>query len=323
MNSLISICVTTYNRKKLLPVTIKSILEQTYKNFEIIIVDDYSTDGTEKLVENEILPLDNRIRYIRHDKNKGLSFGRNTAIFNAKGKYFTFVDDDDTWNTDFLSIFVKYAEQYPPNYIFSASIISKLNLELIEANLKDLLYLGYTPPVASQFYHTEILKKVNGYNTNIKSGVDHDLWLTLGAHEYKIVWINLNLVNVNTIVSDTRLTLNIDKRLRGIENSLIVWNEIFKNKFENSFFNCIEKNYKYNTYRRFAILALQDNNIVLFFKYFLKLPISLLLRDIKRFVLSRILKKTILIHPTFFHCLNFNGKTKITNSLTIKRNNGN
>ena len=167
-NNLVSICITTYNRKKLLPLTLKSILDQTYKNIEVIIVDDCSDDGTKELIENGLLRLDKRIRYIRHKKNKGLAAGRNTAIFSAKGKYFTFCDDDDQLLSQFVEEFVKVAESYDDSWCFCCGgtyvkdirvikhIYSEQNLSLRQAILN-----GYTPPVAGQFYHTKILKKVH------------------------------------------------------------------------------------------------------------------------------------------------------------------
>ena len=122
-NNLVSICITTYNRRELLPLTLKSILKQTYRNIEIIIVDDCSVDGTKELVEKELLKTDDRIVYIRHEVNKGLAAGRNTAIFNAKGVYFTFCDDDDEWECDFVESFVSIARNYDENWCFSCGNI--------------------------------------------------------------------------------------------------------------------------------------------------------------------------------------------------------
>ena len=72
MSSLVSVW---YN--KFLPITLKSVLKQTYKNLEIIIVDDFSDDGTDILMHDELLKLDHRIKYIRHDENKGLAHAEN------------------------------------------------------------------------------------------------------------------------------------------------------------------------------------------------------------------------------------------------------
>ncbi|MGA1871247.1 MAG: glycosyltransferase family 2 protein [bacterium] len=90
----VSVIIPTYNRAKLLDEAIKSVLEQTYKNFEIIVVDDCSTDNTEEIVKKI---KDTRIRYIRHEENHGGSAARNTGIKAAKGDYIAFHDSDDLW----------------------------------------------------------------------------------------------------------------------------------------------------------------------------------------------------------------------------------
>jgi glycosyltransferase involved in cell wall biosynthesis len=93
---LVSINITTYNRAHLLPRSIDSVLRQTYKNMEIIIVDDHSTDHTKKVVK-KYLVNDKRVKYIYHKRNLGLSHSRNTALKASSGKYIAFMDDDDEW----------------------------------------------------------------------------------------------------------------------------------------------------------------------------------------------------------------------------------
>jgi glycosyltransferase involved in cell wall biosynthesis len=91
---LVSIILPTYNRASLLPRSIGSVLSQTYQNFELIVVDDFSTDNTEIVVKSF---KDQRIRYIQHEKNKGAVAARNTGIVAAKGQYIAFQDSDDEW----------------------------------------------------------------------------------------------------------------------------------------------------------------------------------------------------------------------------------
>ena len=95
-NKLVSVNLTTYNRAYLLSRAIESILKQTYKDIEILIVDDCSTDETEETVNF----YQNRykfIRYIKHSYNKGNAHSRNTAMNNCTGYYVAFMDDDDEW----------------------------------------------------------------------------------------------------------------------------------------------------------------------------------------------------------------------------------
>ncbi len=93
-NPLVSVVLPTYNRARLLSRAVKSVLDQTYPNFELIVVDDCSTDGTEGVVKGF---QDDRIRYIRHEKNQGAPIARNTGIRAAEGKYIAFQDSDDVW----------------------------------------------------------------------------------------------------------------------------------------------------------------------------------------------------------------------------------
>ena len=90
----VSIVIPTYNRGHLIGEAIKSILNQTYQDFEIIVVDDGSIDNTENVVNNI---KDKRIRYIRYEKNKGAAAARNIGIKAANGEYIGFQDTDDEW----------------------------------------------------------------------------------------------------------------------------------------------------------------------------------------------------------------------------------
>ena len=302
-NELVTVCVTTYNRRDLLPLTIKSIISQTYSNFEIIIVDDYSTDGTNVFVKESILNLDKRIKYIRHSKNKGLASARNTAINNARGKYFTFCDDDDVWDKNFISLFVKEIKGYNSKYSFCASSISKKNtIKAIYSSFKDFILLGYTPPVASQFYFTKSLKDIGGYDDNITSGVDHDLWLTLGLKGYKLVWLNQNVVSINQNESESRMTYNIEKRINGIKKSMDIWKTRIKDDFGKSFFLCFEKNYQYNMYKKFIFFSIKNKTYKNILQYWLKLPKKLFLLDVKRYLKTSLKTKETLKHSTFTKC---------------------
>ncbi len=90
----VSVIVPTYNRAHLLGRALQSIMNQTYKDFEVIVVDDGSIDNTEEIVRS-FRALG--IRYIRHEKNKGEAAARNTGILAAKGEFIAFLDSDDEW----------------------------------------------------------------------------------------------------------------------------------------------------------------------------------------------------------------------------------
>ncbi len=102
-NPEVSIIIPTFNRVNLIEGSLRSVLNQTFQDFEVIIVDDGSTDNTDSLI-NELRKNDNRIKYIKHKFNKGGSAARNTGIKNALGKYIAFQDSDDEWLPEKLEL---------------------------------------------------------------------------------------------------------------------------------------------------------------------------------------------------------------------------
>jgi len=94
MNDLVSIITPTYNCGKYIAETIESVLAQTYTNWEMIIVDDCSTDNTKEIVESY---KDERIKYFCNDKNSGAAISRNKALREANGEWIAFLDSDDLW----------------------------------------------------------------------------------------------------------------------------------------------------------------------------------------------------------------------------------
>lgn len=90
----VSVIIPTHNRAHLISRAIRSVLEQTFQDLEVIVVDDGSTDGTEEAVK---VFTDPRLRFIRHERNRGGSAARNTGIRAARGEYIAFLDSDDEW----------------------------------------------------------------------------------------------------------------------------------------------------------------------------------------------------------------------------------
>jgi glycosyltransferase involved in cell wall biosynthesis len=107
----VSVIIPTYNRAHLIGRSIQSVLDQTYRDFEIIVVDDGSTDNTEEIVKRF---NDDRIRYIKHDTNRGAGAARNTGIKAARGKYIAFHDSDDECLPEKLEKHIKVFETVPP-----------------------------------------------------------------------------------------------------------------------------------------------------------------------------------------------------------------
>ena len=105
---LISVVIPNYNGERFIERTLRSVLEQTYPHFEIIVVDDASTDASPSIVQ-AFCEKDSRIRLIRLEKNGGVSNARNTGIREAKGAYIALLDSDDLWTPDKLERQLKLA----------------------------------------------------------------------------------------------------------------------------------------------------------------------------------------------------------------------
>ena len=105
MSVLVSIVTPSYNTGRWIGETIQSVLNQTYENWEMIIVDDCSTDNTDEVVAGY---KDSRIKYIKNEKNSGAAISRNRAIREAKGEYIAFLDSDDLWTPNKLEKQIRF-----------------------------------------------------------------------------------------------------------------------------------------------------------------------------------------------------------------------
>lgn len=108
-NPKVSVIIPTYNREHLISRSIESVLNQTYKDFEVIIVDDASTDNTEELITKKYPD----VIYIKHDINRGAAAARNTGLNVVRGKYIAFHDSDDEWLPEKLEKQMVIFEKFP------------------------------------------------------------------------------------------------------------------------------------------------------------------------------------------------------------------
>jgi glycosyltransferase involved in cell wall biosynthesis len=118
---MVSIVIPTHNRSESLRHSIASVLTQTLQDFEIIVVDDASSDHT---AEVAYMFADQRIKYIRHDANLGVAAARNTGIVNSRARYIAFLDDDDEWLPEKLARQLKRLHSSPTNVgaIYTSSL---------------------------------------------------------------------------------------------------------------------------------------------------------------------------------------------------------
>lgn len=125
---LVSIVTPVYNAEEFLSETIKSVKNQTYSNWEMLLVDDCSKDNSPSIIK-EFQETDDRIKYIKLDENSGASVSRNTGIKNAKGRFIAFIDSDDLWEPKKLEKQISFMLQNNVGFSFTSYRYMKENGE--------------------------------------------------------------------------------------------------------------------------------------------------------------------------------------------------
>lgn len=178
---LVSIIMPTYNCAKFIGETIKSVIAQTYSNFELIIVDDCSKDNTKDVVNSFD---DERIKYYKLEKNSGAAVARTTAMNMAKGKYMAFLDSDDLWMENKLEHQLKFMKDN--NYNITCTAYEQVNEdgESLNKVIKTKKKADYNRilldcPVGNStvMYNVEALGKFEV--PNIRKRNDDALWLQM------------------------------------------------------------------------------------------------------------------------------------------------
>jgi glycosyltransferase involved in cell wall biosynthesis len=197
----VSVIIPTYNGAHLLARAIQSVLGQTFRDFELIVVDDGSTDNTKELVSNI---GDERVRYIRHEKNRGPSAARNTGIKAANGPYIAFQDSDDEWMPDKLEKQMRAFANAPSEVgvVYSGfwrikddqkTYIPSSRIEPKDGNVHSLLlksnFIG-TPVVLMK---RECFEKAGMFDEELPMLEDWELWIRISKY-YQFKYINEPLV---------------------------------------------------------------------------------------------------------------------------------
>lgn len=229
---LVSIITPAYNAEKFIIQTIKSVLNQTYENWEMIIIDDCSKDFTyDKILSCSM--KDKRIKIYQNDKNSGVSFTRNKAIDIANGKYIAFLDADDLWDNQKLEKQVKFMETN--KVLLSYTGYRKINEDgKIRGSIKVPLKLNYNELLKNcligfltSMYNQEVIGKQ--YFKNIKAE-DYIYWLEMikkvkiaeGLQEdlasYRVLKSSRSSNKLDIIKHHWRIYYNIEKL--GIVSSI-------------------------------------------------------------------------------------------------------
>ena len=249
---MISIIIPAYNASETIINAVKSVFSQTYKDWELIIIDDGSKDNTlavlnlffKTLSENDL----NKIKLIQQI-NQGPSVARNTGIKLSKGKHIAFLDSDDEWVDNKLEIQMEYMEKDESLYLCATGFGKKrvsCNLDFRPISFKELLFKNYFT-TTTVIVKTKVFEKYE-FDTIQKYSEDYKLWLLI-AYDYKCIYIKPILANNQ---SDKK-----DFGDSGLSSNL--W-KMEKGEISNYFYL-----YKY---KKIGLFKLILTTIYSFFKYF-------------------------------------------------------
>ncbi len=210
---LVSVILPTYNRAHLIEKSIKSVLDQTYTNFELLIIDDGSDDNTENVVKNIDDP---RIKYIKCIENKGANVARNIGIDTAQGTYIAFQDSDDEWYIDKLEKQVTAMQEASPSIgvVYSGYWRMQGNEKIyiptettirLEGDISYELLMSNFIGTPTMLIRKECFEKVGNFDEKLPRFQDWDLVIRF-SKQYHFKYINE--ATMNAYIQTDSLTSN-------------------------------------------------------------------------------------------------------------------
>jgi glycosyltransferase involved in cell wall biosynthesis len=214
---LVTVIIPFYNRINFTVRSIYSVLKQTYKNIEIILIDDYSSEDLTEI--HQIVQNNKNIYYHKNINNCGPAYSRNIGIKFAKGEYICFLDSDDTFNTDKVKKQLDFMIKKKSNFSFTSYYKYINNKEiLIKCNLIPMVYplIAFYCPIATPtvMIKSDILKNFK-FNNQLRFGEDLILWINL-SRKYKLHRLNIPLSIINIGTNNHGLNRNVQKSVRII-----------------------------------------------------------------------------------------------------------
>jgi len=223
----VSVIIPTYNRAELLHLAITSVLNQTLQDFEVIVVDDNSQDHTREVVKSF---NDKRIKYVCHERNKGVAAARNTGIFSSNGDCIAFLDDDDEWFSEKLQKQFDLLERCPSivGAVYTGAFIVECSSRKIvdKASPKkrgyifntvlDQMKIAYTSTI---FLRRQCFEAVGLFDENLEYGEDYDMWLRV-SEKFQFEYINEYLINYAVHNDKQSLSNNYEVIIRSIDIQL-------------------------------------------------------------------------------------------------------
>lgn len=248
-DKLVSIITPVYNAEKFIEKTIESVLNQEYREWEMILVDDCSTDNSEKIIK-EYMKSDERIRYIKLDENSGAAVSRNTAIKNANGRYIAFLDSDDIWTSDKLNIQINFMINNNIGFSFSDYKVMKEDGTIIDRIItvpKEINYNQYLKNTIIGCLTVVIDRKICGdfYMVNIRKNQDMATWLSILKRGHNAFGINkclgiYRLVDGSISNNKVKAAKSVWNTYRNVEDIAFIRSLLY---FAGYSYNALKKRY--------------------------------------------------------------------------------
>ena len=201
---MISVVMPVYNGEKYLKQSIESVIRQSYKEWELIIVNDCSTDSSRDIMQS-YADIDSRIRIVDNSSNLKLPMSLNAGFREARGNYLTWTSDDNLYKANALEELAGYLENNPEiGLVYSDMDFVDASLNFIREQCLEPQMLLYADCVGASFmYRREVLDKVGEYDPNMFLVEDYEYWIRI-SEQFKIGHLNKNLYTYR--VHDSSLT---------------------------------------------------------------------------------------------------------------------
>ena len=243
-NPTISVIIPTYNREKYILRAVNSVLNQGFKDFELIIVDDASEDDTQTVIKNI---SDHRVIYHQLKENRGGSGARNFGIEIARGKYIAFLDSDDEFFPELLDKYISIVETvtekteviycYPIVYVEGKSDGTYFcDPPFIRGDVYHELLKGWCPNSTSLFFvKSEVFKTIGLFDENLASLEDFDLWIRI-SEKYQFEVLPEHLVKKHEH-GGFQLGKSMEPRIDGLNHFFAKWKETIKKEIGVNHYN--------------------------------------------------------------------------------------
>jgi len=212
----VSVIVPVYNRAAAVRAAAASVLGQTYRDFELILVDDGSTDDSGRVID-ELTAEDPSLVRCYHQENAGAAAARNRGIELSQGEYICFLDSDDEWLPEKLAIQVEFMDEHPAvalSYAWAyvvdeqGSVVGRLCARAGRRAYRKLFYLNPIAPTSGTMVRRRVLDDVGVFDTSLRTRQDWDLWFRI-ARRYPVREIGRFLVRYRT--SETGISADAEQ----------------------------------------------------------------------------------------------------------------